>query len=90
MDKGEGGRNLDVPGSYFHVATVNTPAMALKLIEKGSQYALIDQEKGGEYFDGGKHYKLNIPANVPAKTSGQLWFTTPKHVQSVNQSTAAK
>ncbi|CAK1829601.1 DUF1254 domain-containing protein [Vibrio crassostreae] len=67
VDKGEGGRNLDARSYFFYVATVNTPAMALKLIEKGSQYALLDQAKDGEYFDGGKHYKLNIPANVPAK-----------------------
>ena len=67
VDKGEGGRNLDARTYFFYMATVNTPAMALKLIDKGSQYALLDKSKGGDYLDGGKNYKLNIPANVPAK-----------------------
>jgi len=67
VDKGEGGRNLDARTYFFYMATVNTPAMALKMIDKGSQYALVDKSKGGEYLDGSKTYKLNIPANVPAK-----------------------
>jgi hypothetical protein len=28
---------------------------------------LIAVDKNSEYLDGGKNYKLNIPANVPAK-----------------------
>lgn len=67
IDNGEGGRNLDARTYFFYVATVNTPAMALKLIDKGSQYALADTSKDGEFLDGSKTYKLNIPANVPAK-----------------------
>jgi len=64
---GEGGRNLDARTLYFYMATVNTPAMALKMIGKGSQYAFATQDKGGQYLDGSKNYKLLIPANVPAK-----------------------
>ncbi|MGF1697765.1 DUF1254 domain-containing protein [Vibrio lamellibrachiae] len=67
IDEGKGGRNLDARTYFFYIATVNTPAMALKLIDKGSQYALSDQSKDGQFLDGGKTYKLNIPANVPAK-----------------------
>lgn len=67
IDGGEGGRNLDARTYFFYMATVNTPAMALKMIGKGSQYAMVDKAKGGDYLDGGKNYKLNIPANVPAK-----------------------
>ncbi|MCK6265667.1 DUF1254 domain-containing protein [Vibrio sp. ZSDE26] len=67
IDEGKGGRNLDARTYFFYIATVNTPAMALKLIDKGSQYALADQSKDGHFLDGGKTYKLNIPANVPAK-----------------------
>lgn len=66
-DEGEGGRNLDARTYFFYMATVNTPAMALKMIGKGSQYALVDKSKDGQYLDGGKNYKVNIPANVPAK-----------------------
>lgn len=49
------------------MATVNTPAMAAKFIGKGSQYAFGDSDKEGSFLYGDKNYKLNIPANVPAK-----------------------
>jgi hypothetical protein len=67
VDGGKGGRNLDARTYFFYVATVNTPAMVLKLIGKGSQYALLDKDKDGNYLYGDKNYKLTIPANVPAK-----------------------
>jgi len=66
-DGGEGGRNLDARTNYFYQATVNTPAMVLKMVGKGSQYAGNAVDKEGNYLDGGKNYKLTIPANVPAK-----------------------
>jgi hypothetical protein len=65
-DDGLGGRNLDARTFFFYMATVNTPAMALKMIGKGSQYAFGDKNRDGEFLDGSKQYKLNIPANVPA------------------------
>lgn len=64
---GMGGRNLDARTGFFYVATVNTPAMALKMVGKGSQYAFIAADKDGGHLDGAKTYRLNIPANVPAK-----------------------
>ncbi|KHT62797.1 signal peptide protein [Photobacterium gaetbulicola] len=67
IDEGNGGRNLDARTYFFYIATVNTPAMALKMVGKGSQYAVVDKTDNGEFFDGGKNYKLTIPANVPAK-----------------------
>lgn len=39
-DEGMGGRNLNARTMYYYFATVNTPAMAMKLIGAGSQYAL--------------------------------------------------
>ena len=66
-DGGDGGRYLDARTYFFYVATVNTPAMALKMIGKGSQYALCDKDKDGNFLHGDRNYKLNIPANVPAK-----------------------
>lgn len=67
IDGGNGGRNLDARTYFFYMATVNTPAMAAKFIGKGSQYAFGDKDKDGNYLYGDKNYKLNIPANVPAK-----------------------
>ena len=64
---GMAGRDLDARTLFFYVATVNTPAMAAKMVGKGSQYAFINTDKDARYLDGGKTYRLNIPANVPAK-----------------------
>ncbi|QDS89175.1 hypothetical protein EC9_33720 [Rosistilla ulvae] len=64
---GLSGRDLDARTYFFYLATVNTPAMALKMVGKGSQYALAFVDKEGEPFDGSKNYKLHIPANAPAK-----------------------
>jgi hypothetical protein len=66
-DGGKGGRNLNARTLFFYTATVNTPAMAMKLIERGSKYAYITQDKDGEYFDGDNNYKLNLPKDPPAK-----------------------
>ena len=64
---GLAGRDLDARTFFFYQATVNTPAMAMKMVGKGSQYALVFADKDGEPFDGSKNYKLHIPANAPAK-----------------------
>jgi hypothetical protein len=66
-DGSAGGRYLDARTYFFYIATVNTPAMALKMVGKGSQYALCDKDNDGNFLDGSKTYKLTIPANVPAK-----------------------
>ncbi|WP_298965853.1 DUF1254 domain-containing protein [uncultured Roseibium sp.] len=66
-DKGNGGRYLDARTMFFYMATVNTPAMVLKLPGKGSQYALNVTDVSGDFLDGSKTYKLDIPSNVPAK-----------------------
>jgi hypothetical protein len=58
---GLSGRDLDARTSFFYVATVNTPAMAAKLVGKGSQYAFSSADAAGEPFNGAKNYRLNIP-----------------------------
>jgi hypothetical protein len=63
---GMAGRNLDARTLFYYMATVNTPAMAMKIIGKGSQYALAAVDSSGAVLDGAKNYRLNIPANVPA------------------------
>ncbi|MFW2392405.1 MAG: DUF1214 domain-containing protein, partial [Methyloceanibacter sp.] len=66
-DDGEGGRNLDARSMFYYFATVNTPAMAWKLIGKGSQYAWGALDADGDYLDGSKTYRLNLPKDAPAK-----------------------
>lgn len=66
-NEGRGGRYLDARTLFFYGATVNTPAMTVKMVGKGSQYAYNARDNKGNYLDGSKTYRLNIPANVPAK-----------------------
>lgn len=67
LDKGMGGRNMDARTLFFYSATVNTPAMALEIPGVGSNYAFATADKNGDILYGEKNYKVNIPANVPAK-----------------------
>jgi hypothetical protein len=51
----------------FYNAWGITPAMSLKMIGKGSQYAYTEHDADGNYLDGAKHYSLHLPPNIPAK-----------------------
>ncbi|WZO97189.1 DUF1254 domain-containing protein [Isosphaeraceae bacterium EP7] len=64
---GVAGRDLDARTYFFYLATVNTPAMAAKMVGRGAQYAFINTDKDASYLDGGKDYRLHMPAKVPAK-----------------------
>ncbi len=75
---GVAGRNLDARTYFFYVATVNTPAMAAKMVGRGSQYAFITADKQGDPCDGSKTYKLNIPANAPAKDFWSIVIYDPQ------------
>lgn len=65
-DGGRAGRALDARTTFFYLATVNTPAMALKMVGKGSQYALATLDSDGAPLDGAKTYRLRLPADAPA------------------------
>ncbi|MDG2271037.1 MAG: DUF1214 domain-containing protein, partial [Halioglobus sp.] len=67
IDGGLGGRNLDARTAFFYGYTLNTPAMVMKMVGVGSQYAVAAADKDGNYLDGSKTYRLKIPADVPAK-----------------------
>ena len=62
-----GYRTLNARTAMFFYATGITPAMIMRLTDIGSQYlgALVDSK--GEYFDGGKTYKVTLPPNIPAR-----------------------
>jgi hypothetical protein len=62
-----GARNFDARSYFFYMATVNTPAMVLKFVGKGSQYALVTKDSKDQYFEGDETYRLRIPPNVPVK-----------------------
>ncbi|MBB3699483.1 DUF1254 domain-containing protein [Flammeovirga yaeyamensis] len=62
-----GVRLLDARSAFHFYATGITPAMSMKIIGKGSQYAIAYSDKDGNTFDGSKTYKFHIPANPPMK-----------------------
>lgn len=78
VDGGVGGRYLDARTLFFYMATVNTPAMTLKMVGVGSQYALAAKDQSKQYLDGSKTYKLNIPANPPAKDFWSIVIYDPQ------------
>ena len=59
--------NFDAATFYYYLAILVTPAMEEKLIGKGSQYAWTARDSKGDPLDGGKSYRLHLPANVPVK-----------------------
>jgi hypothetical protein len=59
--------NLDGAAFFYYFATGVTPAMAEKMVGKGSQYPWCAQDADGNPFQGGNNYKLHLPPNVPAK-----------------------
>jgi hypothetical protein len=75
---GVSGRNLDARTNFYYLATVNTPAMAVKLPGRGSQYAMAYTDGAGNAFSGAKNYKLNVPGNVPAKDFWSLVVYDPQ------------
>ncbi|WP_295487859.1 DUF1254 domain-containing protein [Accumulibacter sp.] len=59
--------NLDGANFFFFMATGVTPAMEMKMVGKGSQYAWTARDRDGNALDGGKNYRLRLPPNVPVK-----------------------
>jgi hypothetical protein len=66
-------RMLDARTLFHYYATGITPAMANSAPGTGSAYVLAARDSRGRYFDGGKTYKITLPAPVPA---AQFWSFT--------------
>ena len=60
-------RMLDARDMFFYYATGITPAMSMARVGSGSAYAVAVQDAKSNYFDGGKTYKITLPAPIPAK-----------------------
>jgi hypothetical protein len=59
--------NLDARTLLFYVGEGVTPAMTVKMVGLGSQYAWTEHDATGAYLDGAKTYRLHLPAGIPAK-----------------------
>jgi hypothetical protein len=64
-DNGE--RMLDSRVLFHYYATGITPAMAQPVVGKGSVYAYAERDANGDYLDGGKTYRITLPAPIPMK-----------------------
>ena len=71
--KQKGVRNLDARSYFFFYATGITPAMAMKMVGKGSAYAVAFVDAKDDPLDGGKTYKVHLPPNIPAR---EFWSFT--------------
>jgi hypothetical protein len=69
----DGARILDGRTAFHYFATGITPAMSNTKPGEGSAYACIGKDSKGNWFDGGKTYKLTLPANIPHKN---FWSMT--------------
>jgi hypothetical protein len=65
LDNGE--RVLDDRIMFHYYATAITPAMAKPKVGTGSVYLIGAHDSKGRYYDGGKTYKVTLPAPIPAK-----------------------
>jgi len=69
----DGERMLDARTMFHYAATGITPAMADAKPGTGSAYAFAVRDSSGTYLDGGKTYKITLPAPIPV---GQFWSFT--------------
>ena len=51
---------------YTYGAIYTTPALGVMKAGPGGNYVQAFKDKDGNRFDGGKSYRLHVPANVPA------------------------
>jgi hypothetical protein len=70
--------NQDARTYFYYLGTGVTPAMAVKMVGIGSQYAITDRDAAGQYLDGAKNYHLLLPANIPAKDFWSLLVYDPQ------------
>ncbi|HEU0059624.1 MAG TPA: DUF1254 domain-containing protein [Hyphomicrobiaceae bacterium] len=67
------GIDLEARDRWFSQAVGMSPKMVLRTPGAGSLYWLGLRDKGGNYLDGGKTYKLSVPQPVPQKL---FWSVT--------------
>ena len=77
-----GARNLDAR-VFFHFGYICvSPAMALTVPGKGSDYAMAAVDSNGRTLDGSKTYKLHLPPDIPV---ADFWAVTMYDTQTRSQ-----
>jgi hypothetical protein len=62
-----GVRNLEGRVLFHYYATGITPAMAMKMVGVGSQYAAATTDSEGRPLDGSRTYRIHLPPGIPAR-----------------------
>lgn len=73
FQEADGYTQLDQRAKYFYEAVTTTKGMVTKTPGVGQAYLGAHRDANGNWFDGGKSYKLNVPADAPAKL---FWSVT--------------
>ncbi len=74
--------NSDARVAFHYPYTAVTPAMAVSIPGKGSDYGIAYVDSKKQPFDGSMTYKLNIPANPPVNN---FWSVTTYDSQTRSQ-----
>ena len=69
----DGVADIDARILWHYPAIVVSPALIATTPGTGTAYLTNFRDENGAYLDGGKNYKLNVPANVPVKN---FWAVT--------------
>lgn len=78
----DGAYNLDARALFHFGVICVSPAMAVTVAGKGSDYGLIALDSNKKALDGSKTYKLHLPPNVPVK---DFWARTMYDTQTRSQ-----
>ena len=70
--------DLDARTYYSYMGAGISPAVTVKMVGAGSQYAVGDRDATGQYLDGAKSYRLHLPPNIPAKAFWSLIVYDPQ------------
>lgn len=75
-------RNLDARVMFHYPYTAVTPAMAVSVPGRGSDYAIVYLDGNNEPFDGAAAYRLHLPPNPPVS---DFWAETLYDTQTRSQ-----